>query len=109
MRACVHPPNHPSQMRLEEARQILGIEEAASKEQVEERFKVMFDANSEAKANSFYLQSKVFRSHEALMKEFERLEAEEKGSTAAKSAVHAHAHPPMGTLSIPLDSVETCS
>lgn len=57
-----------NQVSLEEARQILGIGESATWEEIEARFKKAFEANE--KSGSFYLQSKIYRAHERLEEEF---------------------------------------
>ena len=56
-----------NQVSLEEARQILGVGESATWEEIEARFKIAFEANE--KSGSFYLQSKIYRAHERLEEE----------------------------------------
>mmetsp|Transcript_818 Transcript_818/g.1590 ORF Transcript_818/g.1590 Transcript_818/m.1590 type:complete len:151 (+) Transcript_818:26-478(+) len=61
-----------SKLRPKEARMILNVEDDATEEDIQKQFDHLFAANSPEKGNSFYLQSKVFRSHElltALLKE----------------------------------------
>jgi import inner membrane translocase subunit TIM16 len=58
-----------NQVSLEEARQILGIGESATWEEIEARFRKAFEANE--KNGSFYLQSKIFRAHERLQDEYQ--------------------------------------
>ncbi len=57
-----------NQISLEEAREILGVGESATWEEIEARFKKAFEANE--KSGSFYLQSKIYRAHERLEEEF---------------------------------------
>ena len=45
---------------------ILNVEDDATEEDIQKQFDHLFAANSPEKGNSFYLQSKVFRSHELL-------------------------------------------
>jgi hypothetical protein len=65
-----------NQVSLEEAREILGIGESATWEEIEARFRKAFEANE--KSGSFYLQSKIYRAHERLQDEYE-IEAEDVG------------------------------
>ena len=58
-----------NQVSLEEARQILGIGESATWEEIEAKFRQAFEANE--KSGSFYLQSKIYRAHERLQDEYE--------------------------------------
>lgn len=51
-------------MTEQEARQILGISEKTSWEEIMQKYDVMFEKN--AKGGSFYLQSKVHRAKECL-------------------------------------------
>ncbi|KAK9812336.1 hypothetical protein WJX73_003264 [Symbiochloris irregularis] len=53
-----------TQLSLQEARAILGVEKDAPLEEVLKRYNHLFDANE--KSGSFYLQSKVYRAKEAL-------------------------------------------
>ncbi|XP_052795177.1 mitochondrial import inner membrane translocase subunit Tim16-like [Mya arenaria] len=53
-------------MSLQEAREILNIEDIANKESVEKSYKHLFDVNDKSKGGSFYLQSKVVRAKERI-------------------------------------------
>lgn len=53
-------------MSVHEAEQILGLPKNAPLEELEKSFKAKFDANNPESGGSFYLQSKVFRAHEAI-------------------------------------------
>lgn len=97
-------------MQKEEALQILNMEHlnlgdvsklANNKAEVAEKFKKMYDANDPSKGGSFYLQSKIYRAHEAIIREIdpeslekEKMEAEmekgaETGGGAGKEGGHA--------------------
>ena len=51
-------------MRVEEAREVLGVSEGATYEEVHARFERLFESNE--KSGSFYLQSKIYRARESL-------------------------------------------
>jgi len=53
-----------SAMRVEEAREVLGVSEGATYEEVHARFERLFESNE--KSGSFYLQSKIYRARESL-------------------------------------------
>jgi len=62
-------------MQTDEALKILDIEKVdLNRTILEERYKRLFETNDPAKGGSFYIQSKIFRSKEALDKELEELE-----------------------------------
>ena len=63
-------------MSLEEARKILNVTDAATKEEMLERFAKTFEKNEGA---SFYVQSKLFRAKETLGVEQFGMSAEEAG------------------------------
>eukprot|EP01026_Neomeris_dumetosa_P056369 TRINITY_DN5155_c0_g1_i1.p4 TRINITY_DN5155_c0_g1~~TRINITY_DN5155_c0_g1_i1.p4 ORF type:complete len:140 (-),score=19.99 TRINITY_DN5155_c0_g1_i1:334-753(-) len=56
------------QMTLEEAFKILGLTSEATIQEIEKKYKHLFDVNQ--RSGSFYLQSKVFRAWERLDQEF---------------------------------------
>lgn len=58
-----------SQVSLQEAQQILGVDSSATWEEIMEKYQKMFDANE--KNGSFYLLSKIYRAQERLKEEFE--------------------------------------
>ncbi|EDV94944.1 mitochondrial import inner membrane translocase subunit Tim16 [Drosophila grimshawi] len=58
-------------MTLEEAKQILNIEDLKNKETIIKNYEHLFNVNERAKGGSFYLQSKVFRAKERLDHELE--------------------------------------
>lgn len=64
-------------MTEHEARQILGVRENATWEEVVKKYDVMFENNM--KAGSFYLQSKVFRAKECLEAARQQTEGQEQG------------------------------
>jgi len=61
-------------MTLEEAKQILNIEEL-DKEKIEANFDYLFNINDKSKGGSFYIQSKVFRAKERVDEEFQSIAA----------------------------------
>lgn len=61
-----------SQISLQEAQQILGVDSSATWEEIMEKYHKMFDANE--KNGSFYLLSKIYRAQERLKEEFEDVE-----------------------------------
>jgi len=61
-------------MTLEEAKQILNVEEI-DKEKIEANYKYLFDINDKSKGGSFYIQSKVFRAKERIDDELESITA----------------------------------
>lgn len=56
-------------MSPDEAMKILAIEKPLSRKSLEEQYKKYFDSNDPGKGGSFYLQSKIYRAHEALDRE----------------------------------------
>jgi mitochondrial import inner membrane translocase subunit TIM16 len=56
-------------MNVAEARLVLNIKEQASKQDIDEAFKRLFEQNEVQKGGSFYLQSKVVRARESLLEE----------------------------------------
>ncbi|XP_030572122.1 mitochondrial import inner membrane translocase subunit Tim16 [Drosophila novamexicana] len=53
-------------MTLEEAKQILNVEDLKSVDSIVKNYEHLFNVNDRAKGGSFYLQSKVFRAKERL-------------------------------------------
>lgn len=66
-------------MTLEEAKQILNIEEMKP-EEIQKKFEHLFAVNEKAKGGSFYLQSKVFRAKERIDQELTENVAKTKDS-----------------------------
>lgn len=66
-------------MTLEEAKQILNIEEMKP-EEIQKKFEHLFAMNEKAKGGSFYLQSKVFRAKERIDQELTENVAKTKDS-----------------------------
>lgn len=57
-------------MDLEEAKMILNVEKICQGE-IEQKFKLLFEANSKNLSGSFYLQSKVYRAKQRLDSELD--------------------------------------
>ncbi|KAH8417414.1 hypothetical protein KR222_010892 [Zaprionus bogoriensis] len=53
-------------MTLEEAKQILNVDDLKSVENITKSYEHLFNVNERSKGGSFYLQSKVFRAKERL-------------------------------------------
>ncbi|MPC11682.1 Mitochondrial import inner membrane translocase subunit Tim16 [Portunus trituberculatus] len=64
-------------MTLEEAKQILNVEEL-TEEKIQKNYEYLFSINDKSKGGSFYVQSKVFRAKERLDKELEDVVAAKK-------------------------------
>ncbi|XP_073819607.1 mitochondrial import inner membrane translocase subunit Tim16 [Musca autumnalis] len=56
-------------MTLEEAKQILNVEDLKNLEEITKKYEHLFAANDKSKGGSFYLQSKVFRAKERIDQE----------------------------------------
>lgn len=56
-------------LTLEEAKQILNIEDLKDVENITKSYEHLFNVNDKAKGGSFYLQSKVFRAKERIDQE----------------------------------------
>ena len=65
-------------LTLDEAKQILNVEDVLDKERLEKNFKHLFDVNEKSKGGSFYLQSKVVRAKERIDQE-EQLQQHRQG------------------------------
>jgi len=63
-------------MTLEEAKQILNVEEI-DKERIEANYDYLFNINDKSTGGSFYIQSKVFRAKERIDDEIDSLTAAE--------------------------------
>lgn len=55
---------------LDEAQQILNLNDLNSEEAVKKNYEHLFNVNDKSKGGSFYLQSKVFRAKERIDQEF---------------------------------------
>ncbi|XP_037808681.1 mitochondrial import inner membrane translocase subunit Tim16 [Lucilia sericata] len=65
-------------MTLDEAKQILNINDLENLEQITKNYEHLFAVNDKAKGGSFYLQSKVFRAKERIDQELkEALKAQQ--------------------------------
>lgn len=53
-------------MTLEEAKQILNVEDIKNIENITKSYEHLFNVNERSKGGSFYIQSKVFRAKERL-------------------------------------------
>lgn len=71
-------------MKADEGRLILGVEKDSPVEEVEERFKRLFRANDPENGGSFYLQSKVYRAHESILREL-GIDPETSSQTSSES------------------------
>jgi import inner membrane translocase subunit TIM16 len=83
-------------MNLGEAREVLGVTETATYEEVHARFERLFESN-EKNGGSFYLQSKIYRARERLDGEYDEeavratLEAAEARREARRAEAEAEA------------------
>ena len=83
-------------MQLGEAREVLGVTETATYEEVHARFERLFESN-EKNGGSFYLQSKIYRARERLDGEYDEeavratLEAAEARREARRAEAEAEA------------------
>ncbi|XP_013098933.2 mitochondrial import inner membrane translocase subunit Tim16-like [Stomoxys calcitrans] len=75
--------NARSGMTLEEAKQILNVDDLKNLEDVNKKYQHLFDVNDKAKGGSFYLQSKVFRAKERIDDELKEALKSAKTSTSA--------------------------
>lgn len=57
-------------MTENEAHQILETTPESSWEEIQQRYEKMFNANDPEKGGSFYIQSKIYRAHEFLAKQY---------------------------------------
>lgn len=62
-------------MTLEEAKQILNIDDVKNVEGISKNYEHLFNVNERSKGGSFYLQSKVFRAKERLDHEIKAKQA----------------------------------
>lgn len=72
-------------LSLDEAKQILNISKL-DKNEVQERFDRLFEANDKSKGGSFYIQSKIVRAKERLDLELQGLEKTEKPNEGSKES-----------------------
>lgn len=77
-------------MTLDEAKQILNINDLENLEQIQKNYEHLFSVNDKAKGGSFYLQSKVFRAKERIDQELKEAlkaqQAKQKKTTEAGTA-----------------------
>ncbi|XP_011292548.1 mitochondrial import inner membrane translocase subunit Tim16 [Musca domestica] len=73
-------------MTLEEAKQILNVEDLKNFEEITKKYEHLFAVNDKAKGGSFYLQSKVFRAKERIDQELKEALKAAKPSAAADDA-----------------------
>lgn len=80
-------------MTLEEAKQILNIDDLKSVDSINKNFEHLFNVNDRAKGGSFYLQSKVFRAKERLDQELKAQQQHQKtrGEQEAEEAPQSRA------------------
>ncbi|EDW15113.1 mitochondrial import inner membrane translocase subunit Tim16 [Drosophila mojavensis] len=79
-------------MTLEEAKQILNIDDLKSVDSINKNFEHLFNVNDRAKGGSFYLQSKVFRAKERLDQELKAQQQHQKtGEQQAEEAPQSRA------------------
>ncbi|OAF71892.1 Mitochondrial import inner membrane translocase subunit TIM16 [Intoshia linei] len=52
---------------LNESKNILSIKDENNLEEINARFKYLYDINEKSKGGTFYLQSKIYRAHEFLV------------------------------------------
>lgn len=62
---------------LQESVQILDVKQPLDREQIEKRFKHLFEINDKSKGGSFYLQSKVYCAKQRIDEELRRLESKD--------------------------------
>lgn len=74
-------------MSLEEAKQILNIDDIQDLEKINKHYNHLFDVNDKLKGGSFYLQSKVFRAKERIDREL----SESKYNTKQQSTMRGRA------------------
>lgn len=55
-------------MSYEEACKVMNTADAATTEELKSRFSFLFSTNDRAKGGSFYLQSKIVRAYEAILR-----------------------------------------
>lgn len=72
-------------MTLEEAKQILNIEDTKNVESITKNYEHLFNVNDRARGGSFYLQSKVFRAKERLDHELKAQEQHQKPKSDQQS------------------------
>ncbi|XP_020818469.1 mitochondrial import inner membrane translocase subunit Tim16 [Drosophila serrata] len=70
-------------MTLEEAKQILNVDDTKNVESVVKNYEHLFNVNERSKGGSFYLQSKVFRAKERLDHEIKAQQTPKSKATEA--------------------------
>nr|VZI04818.1 unnamed protein product [Spirometra erinaceieuropaei] len=73
-----------SGISLEEAKQILNIQDIRNAEELQKKFDHLFSVNAKSKGGSLYLQSKVFRAKERIDEELRTLNSKPPSSESAK-------------------------
>ncbi|BHF66711.1 mitochondrial import inner membrane translocase subunit TIM16 [Sparganum proliferum] len=73
-----------SGISLEEAKQILNIQDIRNSEELQKKFDHLFSVNAKSKGGSLYLQSKVFRAKERIDEELRTLDSTPPSSESAK-------------------------
>ncbi|XP_061188318.1 mitochondrial import inner membrane translocase subunit Tim16-like [Saccostrea echinata] len=69
-----------SGISLQEAKQILNVNNLEDVETIEKNYKHLFEVNDKAKGGSLYLQSKVYRAKERIDMEFKKSDQESRTS-----------------------------
>ncbi|XP_015795486.1 mitochondrial import inner membrane translocase subunit tim16-B [Tetranychus urticae] len=70
---------------LEEAIKILNIEKQLNKEDIESKYKHLFEVNDRSKGGSFYIQSKVVRAKERIDQELLIMDSKQNSSEKTES------------------------
>lgn len=78
------------QIKRAEAREILNVEEEDDYDKIYESYETLMKANDPDQGGSFYLQSKVYRAHEKLKKDFDDTEPDD-GDTVIKTDLDSDA------------------
>jgi import inner membrane translocase subunit TIM16 len=73
-----------NRMALDQARQVLNVEKAYTRAQVQENFEKIFEANDPDKGGSFYIQGKVISAKETLLACLKEYEEEAKRAAGKK-------------------------
>ncbi|XP_016952217.1 mitochondrial import inner membrane translocase subunit Tim16 [Drosophila biarmipes] len=76
-------------MTLEEAKQILNIDDPKNVEAILKNYEHLFQVNERSKGGSFYIQSKVFRAKERLDHEIKAQQAKQPKQEAAEAETTA--------------------
>ncbi|XP_034117059.1 mitochondrial import inner membrane translocase subunit Tim16 [Drosophila albomicans] len=73
-------------MTLEEAKQILNVEDLKSADCITKNYEHLFNVNERSKGGSFYIQSKVFRAKERLDQELNAQQQNQKPKAEEQAA-----------------------